>query len=73
MALTSTIIKCLERLVMAPLKSNLPSSLDLLQFAYCHNRPTASAIFLALHSSWNSWARKTPILTPSRRLQRFRL
>eukprot|EP00061_Rhincodon_typus_P000704 g12500.t1 len=50
-ALTSTNMKCFERLVMAHINSSLPTCLDPLQFAYCHNRSTVDAISLASHSS----------------------
>eukprot|EP00061_Rhincodon_typus_P009385 g32854.t1 len=49
--LTSTIMKCFERLVVANINSSLPACLDPLQFAYLRNRSTEDAIPLALHSS----------------------
>uniref|UniRef100_A0A1A8GH13 Reverse transcriptase domain-containing protein n=1 Tax=Nothobranchius korthausae TaxID=1143690 RepID=A0A1A8GH13_9TELE len=48
-ALTPTIMKCFERLVMRHIKTLLPPSLDPLQFAYRHNRSTDDAISTALH------------------------
>uniref|UniRef100_A0A1A8ATP4 Reverse transcriptase domain-containing protein n=1 Tax=Nothobranchius furzeri TaxID=105023 RepID=A0A1A8ATP4_NOTFU len=48
-ALTPTIMKCFERLVMTHIKTLLPPSLDPLQFAYRHNRSTDDAISTALH------------------------
>eukprot|EP00061_Rhincodon_typus_P008454 g31066.t1 len=50
-ALTSIILKCFERLVMAHINSSLPSCLAPLQLAYRHDRSTEDAISLALHSS----------------------
>ena len=49
-ALTSIIMKCFERLVMAQINSSLPDCPDPLQFAYRHNRSTADTISLVLHS-----------------------
>lgn len=49
-ALTSIISKCLEQLVLAHLKSCLPSTVDPHQFAYHKNRSTEEAVSLALHS-----------------------
>ena len=51
MALTSIIMKCFEKLVMAQIKSSLPDFLDPLQFAYRRNRSTADAVSRALHST----------------------
>ena len=50
-ALTSTIMKCFERLVKTFITSTLPESLDPLQFAYRPNRSTDDAISLALHTA----------------------
>eukprot|EP00061_Rhincodon_typus_P008527 g31217.t1 len=50
-ALTSIIMKCFKRLVMAHITSSLPTCLDSLQFAYQHTRSAADAISLVLHSS----------------------
>src|SRR4029434_7277635 len=50
-ALTPTIMKCFERLVLAHLKSCLPPTLDPLQFAYSQNRSTEDVISTALHSA----------------------
>eukprot|EP00061_Rhincodon_typus_P017262 g45876.t1 len=49
-ALTSIIIKCFKRLIMAHISSSLPVYLDPLQFACRHNRSTEDVISLALHS-----------------------
>ncbi len=43
-ALTPIMMKCFERLVMHHIKSNLPNTLDPLQFAYRPNRSTDDAI-----------------------------
>eukprot|EP00061_Rhincodon_typus_P016204 g44293.t1 len=43
-ALTSIIMKCFERLVMAHINSSLPACLDPLQFAYQHNSKTKELI-----------------------------
>ncbi|KAK1785741.1 hypothetical protein P4O66_003101 [Electrophorus voltai] len=48
-ALTSIIMKCFERLVMRHIKTQLPPSLDPLQFAYCSNRSMNDAISTTLH------------------------
>ncbi|KAK1796275.1 hypothetical protein P4O66_009347, partial [Electrophorus voltai] len=48
-ALTSIIMKCFERLVMIHIKTQLPPSLDPLQFAYRSNRSTDDAISTTLH------------------------
>ena len=50
-ALTSTVIKCFERLVLAHIKYPLPPTLDQHQFAYRANRSTEDAINMALHSA----------------------
>eukprot|EP00061_Rhincodon_typus_P011934 g37313.t1 len=50
MVLTSTVMKCFERLVMAHINSSLPACLDPLHFIYQHYRSSADAISLALHS-----------------------
>ncbi|KAK1804795.1 hypothetical protein P4O66_003640 [Electrophorus voltai] len=47
--LTSIIMKCFERLVMRHIKTQLPPSLDPLQFAYHSNRSTDDAISTTLH------------------------
>ena len=48
-ALTSTIMKCFERLILRHIKSLLPPTLDPLQFAYRANRSTDDAISSTLH------------------------
>ncbi len=48
-ALTPTIMKCFERLVMHNIKTSLPNTLDPLQFAYRPNRSTDDAISSTLH------------------------
>ncbi|KAK3571337.1 hypothetical protein QTP86_007560 [Hemibagrus guttatus] len=50
-ALTPIVMKCFERLVMRHIKTQLPSSLDPLQFAYHPNRSTDDAITTTLHLS----------------------
>ena len=49
-ALTSTVMKCFERLVLRHITSLLPPSLDQHQFAYRANRSTGDAINTALHT-----------------------
>ncbi len=48
-ALTPIIMKCFERLVMHNIKTSIPNTLDLLQFAYRPNRSTDDAISSTLH------------------------
>lgn len=50
-ALTPIVMKGLEQLVMQQIKSILPFSLDLLQFAYRANRSTDDAVSIALYSA----------------------
>ncbi|XP_076878109.1 uncharacterized protein LOC143527070 [Brachyhypopomus gauderio] len=50
-ALTPIIMKCFESLVMRNIKTQLPPSLDPLQFACCPNRSTDDAITTTLHLS----------------------
>ncbi|CDQ96003.1 unnamed protein product, partial [Oncorhynchus mykiss] len=50
-ALTSVIMKCFERLVKDHITSNLPDTLDPLQFAYRPNRSTDDAISTTLHTA----------------------
>ncbi|KAK0141318.1 putative RNA-directed DNA polymerase from transposon BS [Merluccius polli] len=50
-ALTSVIIKCLERSVSQHIRDCLPPSLDPDQFAYRANRSTEDAIALTLHTA----------------------
>src|SRR4029434_4324979 len=49
-ALTPTIMKCFERLVLAHLKTCLPPTLDSLQLTYRQNKSTEDTISTALHS-----------------------
>ena len=62
-ALTPVIMKCFERLVKDHITSNLPVTLDPLQFAYRRNRPTDDAIAITLHTAlchldkWNTYVR----------------
>ena len=49
-AVMSVTMKCFERLVMAHINSNLPETLDPLQFAYHSNRSTDDTISIALHT-----------------------
>ena len=48
-ALTSILMKCFERLVLAHVKSTIPQTLDQFQFAFRENRSTEDAIATALH------------------------
>ena len=48
-ALTSTAMKCFEKLILNHIKDSLPPTLDRHQFAYKANRSTADAINTALH------------------------
>ncbi|KAK3553659.1 hypothetical protein QTP70_006868 [Hemibagrus guttatus] len=50
-ALTPIVMKCFERLVMRHIQTQLPPSLDPLQFAYRPNRSTDDAITTTLHLS----------------------
>lgn len=50
-ALTSTVMKCFEMLVLAHIQSSLLPTLDQHQFAYRANRSTEDAINTALHSA----------------------
>jgi hypothetical protein len=50
-ALTSVIMKCFERLVMAQINSTIPDTLDPLQITYRPNRSIDDAISIALHTS----------------------
>ncbi len=50
-ALTPIMMKCFERLVMHHIKSNLPNTLDPLQFAYRPNRSMDDAISSTLHQA----------------------
>jgi hypothetical protein len=50
-ALTSVIVKCFERQVKNHITSNLPDTLDPLQFPYRPNRSTDDAIAIALHTA----------------------
>jgi hypothetical protein len=50
-ALTSVAMKCFERLVMAPINTIMPETLDPLQFAYQPNRSTDDAISITLHTA----------------------
>ncbi|XDV11181.1 hypothetical protein PO909_000189 [Leuciscus waleckii] len=50
-ALTSLVMKCLERLVAQHIKACLPPSFDPHQFAYRANRSTEDAIAITLHAT----------------------
>jgi hypothetical protein len=50
-ALTSVIMKCIERQVKDHITSTLPATLDPLQLAYCPNRFTDDAIAITLHTA----------------------
>ncbi|KAK3507180.1 hypothetical protein QTP70_009516 [Hemibagrus guttatus] len=58
-ALTPIMIKCFGRLVMRHIKTQLPPSLDPLQFAYRPNRSTDDAITTTLHLSLHTWTIRT--------------
>ena len=59
-ALTSVVMKCLERLVKDHITSSLSSALDPLQFAYRPNRSTDDAIALALNTALSHLDQKNP-------------
>ncbi|KAK2899377.1 hypothetical protein Q8A73_012506 [Channa argus] len=48
-ALTPIVMKCFERLVMRHIRTQLPTSMDPMQFAYRPNRSTDDAISTTLH------------------------
>lgn len=48
-ALTSNVMKCLEKLIVRELKSNIKNQFDHHQFAYKNNRRTDDAILTAVH------------------------
>ncbi|KAK3514970.1 hypothetical protein QTP86_020616 [Hemibagrus guttatus] len=50
-ALTLIVMKCFERLIMRHIKTQLPPSLDPMQFTYCPNRSTDDDITTTLHLS----------------------
>ena len=50
-AVTSVIMKCFERLVMAHINSTISATLDPLQLAYRLNRSIDDAISIALHTA----------------------
>ncbi|KAI5085415.1 hypothetical protein C0J45_23129 [Silurus meridionalis] len=52
-ALTPIVMKCFERLVMRHIKTQLPPSLDPMQFAYHPNRSTDDGISTTLHLALN--------------------
>ena len=54
-ALTYTIMKCFEELVLAHLKTKLPPTLDPYQFASCQNRSEDDAITRDLHPALTTW------------------
>jgi hypothetical protein len=60
-ALTSVALKCFERLIMAHINSILLDTLDPLQFAYCPNRSTGDGISIALHTTFLTWTKGTPM------------
>ena len=57
-ALTSTAMKCFERLVKTHICSSLPATMDPHQFAYRSNRSTDDAIALTVHSALTHLDRK---------------
>ena len=58
--LTSVVMKCFERLIMAHSNTIIPETLDPLQFAYRPNRSTDDAISIALHT-FPTWTKGKPI------------
>ena len=52
-ALTSVLVKCLERLVLPHLLSQVSPSLDPLQFAYRQNRSVEDAVTTVLHTTYS--------------------
>ena len=44
-------MKCLEKLVMTPINTIFPETLDPVQFAYRPNRSTDDAIYIALNTA----------------------
>ncbi len=60
-ALSSTIIKCFERLVKTFITSSFPGSLDSLQFAYGPNRSTEAAVPLSIHTDLASLDQRTHV------------
>ena len=50
-ALTSVVIKCFERLIMAHINTIIPATLDPIQFAYRPNRSTDNSISIAIHTA----------------------
>ncbi|KAI4875852.1 hypothetical protein NFI96_001584, partial [Prochilodus magdalenae] len=57
-ALTSTAMKCFERLVKTHISSSLPATMDPHQFAYRSNRSTDDAVALTVHSALTHLDRK---------------
>lgn len=50
-ALTPTVMKCFERLILHHIKNSISATLDLHQFAYRANRSTEDAISLTFHTA----------------------
>lgn len=59
--LTSTIIKCNERLVIAHIYTSLSSNLNSLQYAYRKNRSKGDAISLDLHLALDTLIIRAPM------------
>ncbi|KAK3528516.1 hypothetical protein QTP70_001720 [Hemibagrus guttatus] len=68
-ALTPIGMKCFKRLAMRHIKTHLPPSLDLLQFAYRLNRSTEDAITTTLHLSLTHLDNKGQCTNAVHRLQ----
>jgi hypothetical protein len=60
-ALTSVIMECFERLVKDHIASNLPVTLDSLQFAYRPNRYTDDSSPLHCTLPYPIWTRGMPV------------
>ena len=50
-AITSTVMKCSERIIMTHIKKTMPDMLDPLQFAYHRNRYTDDAVNTTIHTA----------------------
>ncbi|KAK3509531.1 hypothetical protein QTP70_000540 [Hemibagrus guttatus] len=67
--LTATVMKCFERLVMRHIKTQLPPSLDPLQFAYHQNCSMDDTITTTLHLSLTHLDNKDTCMNAVHRLQ----
>ena len=50
-ALTSVVVKCLERLIPTHLRSHVDGALDPMQFEYIKNRSVEDAVLTEMHSA----------------------